>query len=185
MSPQSSRDGAHAHSQSIGSVGSVKRPSSSHSRGASLNRGLSRSSSGSAALHGRQTSQVAPESTARAGEGDDAADTPLSEHIDLDSVDEEAGEGQEASHSDFAYAQIDPLGEDAAKEARRQAAADAAEKARLESMTQTRFTHVATPDGHMIVTGRQKELTKCEEEVSRTMEDIVPSAIWCLHAEAY
>lgn len=40
------------------------------------------------------------------------------------------------------------------------------DRERLEQMTQTRFRHVETPDGHMVVTGRDNELTRCEDEVS-------------------
>ncbi|CEH19422.1 phytochrome-like protein [Ceraceosorus bombacis] len=164
MSPQSSREGGHTHSHSIESLTSGKRPASSHSRGASLTRALSKSSVGSAAAPPTPSSKGDPEASASYARVDAAADSSVGEYLDLDSVDEEASEAQEARHSDVGYAELDPLDEDARKLARREALAEAAEKDRLESMTQTRFTHIATPDGHMIVTGRQKELTRCEEE---------------------
>ncbi|CAO1636867.1 unnamed protein product [Sympodiomycopsis kandeliae] len=41
---------------------------------------------------------------------------------------------------------------------------DPAERDRIESMTQTRFKHVETEDGHMILTGRDGELLRCEDE---------------------
>lgn len=43
---------------------------------------------------------------------------------------------------------------------------DEEEKDRLESMTQTRFKHVATEEGHMVLTGRDGVLMRCEDEVS-------------------
>jgi hypothetical protein len=43
---------------------------------------------------------------------------------------------------------------------------DQNEKDRLESMTQTRFKHVATEEGHMVLTGRDGVLMRCEDEVS-------------------
>lgn len=48
----------------------------------------------------------------------------------------------------------------------REAAAEAREQERLENMTQARFKYVETADGHMVVTGRDGELTRCEDEVS-------------------
>lgn len=41
---------------------------------------------------------------------------------------------------------------------------DQSERAHLEAMTQTRFKHVATEEGHMILTGRDGELLRCEDE---------------------
>ncbi|PWN36764.1 uncharacterized protein FA14DRAFT_140699 [Meira miltonrushii] len=39
-----------------------------------------------------------------------------------------------------------------------------AEKDHIESMTLPRFKHVATDQGHMVVTGREGEITRCEDE---------------------
>lgn len=42
-----------------------------------------------------------------------------------------------------------------------------AERVRLHNMLlTTRFKHVQTPDGHMVVTGVDGELMRCEDEVS-------------------
>lgn len=42
-----------------------------------------------------------------------------------------------------------------------------AEKDEIEEMTQMRFKHVETEDGHMILTGRDGVLMRCEDEVSK------------------
>lgn len=42
-----------------------------------------------------------------------------------------------------------------------------AEKDHIEEMTQMRFKHVETEDGHMILTGRDGVLMRCEDEVSK------------------
>lgn len=42
----------------------------------------------------------------------------------------------------------------------------------LERMTLPRFRHVETDQGHMVVTGREGEITRCEDEVSRTERQI-------------
>lgn len=39
-----------------------------------------------------------------------------------------------------------------------------AEKDHIEAMTLPRFKHVATDQGHMVVTGREGEITRCEDE---------------------
>jgi light-regulated signal transduction histidine kinase (bacteriophytochrome)/CheY-like chemotaxis protein len=39
-----------------------------------------------------------------------------------------------------------------------------AEKDRLESMTLPRFKHIATEHGHMVVTGREGDIARCEDE---------------------
>lgn len=44
---------------------------------------------------------------------------------------------------------------------------DTAEKEKIESMTQTRFKHVETEEGHMVLTGRDGVLLRCEDEVSK------------------
>lgn len=43
-------------------------------------------------------------------------------------------------------------------------AGQAAEKEMLEIMTQPRFRHVETEHGHMVLTGRDGEITRCEDE---------------------
>lgn len=40
------------------------------------------------------------------------------------------------------------------------------ESQRLESMMQPRFRHIETEQGHMVVTGRDGEISRCEDEVS-------------------
>lgn len=47
------------------------------------------------------------------------------------------------------------------------ASAQAAEKEMMETMTQPRFRHVETEQGHMILTGRDGEITRCEDEPIR------------------
>lgn len=45
-----------------------------------------------------------------------------------------------------------------------QKTATAAEKDMLESMTQPRFRHIETEHGHMVLTGRDGEIARCEDE---------------------
>jgi hypothetical protein len=52
------------------------------------------------------------------------------------------------------------------------ASAQAAEKEMMETMTQPRFRHVETEHGHMILTGRDGEITRCEDEPIR-----IPGAV--------
>lgn len=47
------------------------------------------------------------------------------------------------------------------------------ERNRLEAMTTTRFSHVQTADGHMVVTGRDGQLARCEDEVSQGKRQLV------------
>lgn len=56
---------------------------------------------------------------------------------------------------------------------------DPAEREQLEAMTQTRFKHVETDEGHMILTGRDGELLRCEDEVR------FPGSARSLNATAY
>lgn len=44
---------------------------------------------------------------------------------------------------------------------------DAEEKETTEKMTHTSFKHVETEEGHMVLTGRDGVLLRCEDEVSR------------------